>query len=200
PAAGTGLPGPPARGRPERGRALPPGPRPGAALPAGRALGRLGRADHALALPPLPGGGTGDRRQRGRHPGNPGRAARCPGQAALLPRALAGAQPADRAGQRGGLMAFEELKQRQSAMWGAGPFERVEATIPELPDAVFERLSPYAEGATWLDVACGTGGLALRAARAGAQVTGIDLAPVLIETAAERATAEGISVDFRVGD
>jgi SAM-dependent methyltransferase len=97
-------------------------------------------------------------------------------------------------------MAFEELKQRQSAMWGAGPFERVEATITELHDAVFEQLSPYADGASWLDVACGTGGLALRAARAGADVTGVDLAPVLIETASERASAEGVSVDFRVGD
>src|SRR5690242_15763354 len=97
-------------------------------------------------------------------------------------------------------MAFEELKQKQSAMWGAGPFEQVEATITDLHDAVFERLSPDADGATWLDVGCGTGALALRAARAGAQVTGIDLAPVLIDTAKQRAEEEGVAVDFRVGD
>jgi SAM-dependent methyltransferase len=97
-------------------------------------------------------------------------------------------------------MAFEELKQKQSAMWGTGPFERVEATITELHDAVYERLAPDAEGSTWLDVACGTGGLALRAARAGAEVTGLDLAPVLIETAKRRAEEEGVQVDFRVGD
>jgi SAM-dependent methyltransferase len=97
-------------------------------------------------------------------------------------------------------MAFEELKQKQSAMWGAGPFERVESTITQLHDAVFEQLAPHADGAAWLDVGCGTGALALRAARTGADVTGIDLAPALIETAKQRAEEEGVSVDFRVGD
>jgi SAM-dependent methyltransferase len=85
-------------------------------------------------------------------------------------------------------------------MWGAGPFERVEATITELHDAVYERLAPDADGAAWLDVCCGTGALALRAAQAGAHVTGIDLAPVLIETAKRRAEEEGLEVDFRIGD
>ena len=39
----------------------------------------------------------------------------------------------------------------------------------------------------WLDLACGTGAVAELAAQAGADVTGVDLAPALIETAKERA-------------
>jgi SAM-dependent methyltransferase len=39
-----------------------------------------------------------------------------------------------------------------------------------------------------------------RAARAGADVTGVDLAPVLIETARGHAAAAGLDIDYRVGD
>jgi ubiquinone/menaquinone biosynthesis C-methylase UbiE len=52
----------------------------------------------------------------------------------------------------------------------------------------------------WLDLACGTGAVAERAAREGADVTGIDLAPVLIETAQERAREQGLRIDYRIGD
>jgi SAM-dependent methyltransferase len=51
-----------------------------------------------------------------------------------------------------------------------------------------------------LDVACGTGNLALPAARAGALVTGIDIAPNLIEQAQASAAEEGLPVAFEVGD
>ena len=51
-----------------------------------------------------------------------------------------------------------------------------------------------------LDVACGTGNLSLPAARAGARVTGIDLAPNLIARARQEATAHGLSIDFEVGN
>ena len=51
-----------------------------------------------------------------------------------------------------------------------------------------------------LDVGCGTGNTALAAARRRAKVTGLDIAPALIERARQRATAEGLDVDFLVGD
>jgi SAM-dependent methyltransferase len=51
-----------------------------------------------------------------------------------------------------------------------------------------------------LDVACGTGNLTLPAARAGARVTGIDIAPALVTQLAARAAAEGLTVDAREGD
>jgi SAM-dependent methyltransferase len=96
-------------------------------------------------------------------------------------------------------MAFEELKQRQGVVWGSGPFEVVAETIADVHTAVVDAIGD-ARGKRWLDVACGTGGVTELAAAAGADVTGIDLAPALIATAKERATAKGLDIDYRVGD
>jgi SAM-dependent methyltransferase len=51
-----------------------------------------------------------------------------------------------------------------------------------------------------LDIATGTGNTALRAARRGARVTGIDLTPELLAVARDTADAEGLDVDFLEGD
>jgi ubiquinone/menaquinone biosynthesis C-methylase UbiE len=96
-------------------------------------------------------------------------------------------------------MAFEELKQRQSVMWGNGPYERVTDTLSDTHDMVLGKMAPQ-PGERWLDLATGTGAVAKKAAKAGAQVTGIDLSPVLIETAQREAAEEGLDIDFRVGD
>jgi SAM-dependent methyltransferase len=94
---------------------------------------------------------------------------------------------------------FEELKQRQSVMWGNGPYQRITETISDIHDVVAERLAP-ATNDRWLDLACGTGAMAERAAAAGARVTGVDLAPGLIETARERAQKRGLTIEYLVGD
>jgi SAM-dependent methyltransferase len=68
---------------------------------------------------------------------------------------------------------------------------------------VHERLVRALEarpGVRWLDVATGTGALALLAARGGADVSGVDLAPKLIETARRLAAEEGLAIRFEVGD
>jgi ubiquinone/menaquinone biosynthesis C-methylase UbiE len=96
-------------------------------------------------------------------------------------------------------MGFEELKAKQSVIWGTGPYQRITETISDIHEVVTDRLAP-APGDTWLDLACGTGAVAERAASAGANVTGIDLAPVLIETATERAGELGLDIDYSVGD
>lgn len=96
-------------------------------------------------------------------------------------------------------MAFEELKQRQSAVWGKGPYQRITETIQDIHERVIGRLDPQS-GVKWLDLACGTGAVAERAAERGADVTGVDLAPALIETAKERAQERGLDIDYRVGD
>src|SRR5207248_1678273 len=62
-----------------------------------------------------------------------------------------------------------------------------------------ERLS-IVPGMRVLDVACGTGNLAIPAGKRGADVTGIDIAPNLIEQARKRADAEGIRATFDEGD
>jgi ubiquinone/menaquinone biosynthesis C-methylase UbiE len=51
-----------------------------------------------------------------------------------------------------------------------------------------------------LDVACGTGNLAIPAALHGAQVTGLDFVPHLIKQAEERAKKEDLDITFDVGD
>ena len=76
----------------------------------------------------------------------------------------------------GGPMAFEELKERHAAMWGSAPFERVAGTLADMHERVVETMVG-GEGATWLDVGCGTGELAFMAAATGADVTACDLAP-----------------------
>jgi SAM-dependent methyltransferase len=95
-------------------------------------------------------------------------------------------------------MAFEALKERQGQVWGAGPFELVEATITDMHETLVASLAPAA-GDAWLDVGCGTGAVAERAARAGATVIGLDLAPALVETAAKRAAEQGLEIEYGVG-
>ena len=96
-------------------------------------------------------------------------------------------------------MAFEELKARQSIAWGNGPYQRITDTLTDIHELTIERLSPDS-AMRWLDLACGTGAVAERAASNGADVTGTDLAPALIETAKERAETLGLEIEYVVGD
>jgi SAM-dependent methyltransferase len=96
-------------------------------------------------------------------------------------------------------MAYEELKERQSVMWGNGPYQRITETLDDIHERVIDTLAP-APGDRWLDLACGTGAIAERACAAGAEVTGLDLSPVLVETARERAAESGLDIDYVVGD
>jgi SAM-dependent methyltransferase len=96
-------------------------------------------------------------------------------------------------------MAFEQLKERQSVVWGDAPFENVAAGLADAHEAILEAVAPVEE-ARWLDVACGTGELAVMAAARGAEVVGVDFSPALIETAGRNAEAAGRAIDFRVGD
>jgi len=58
-------------------------------------------------------------------------------------------------------------------LWNGGQYELVAARFAEIHNALVESLAPRA-GERWLDVATGTGEVALRAARAGAEVTGLE--------------------------
>jgi SAM-dependent methyltransferase len=59
---------------------------------------------------------------------------------------------------------------------------------------------PLRRGARVLDVACGTGNLAVIAARRGCAVSGIDIAANLIEQARARAAGSGLNIDFKEAD
>ena len=91
-------------------------------------------------------------------------------------------------------------KADQARVWGAGSWEALADTVlAAAHDELVARLAPQ-PGERWLDVATGTGAVALRAARAGARVTGLDLAPALIRTAEARAGEQGLAIHFEVGD
>src|SRR5262249_52473115 len=59
---------------------------------------------------------------------------------------------------------------------------------------------PLHRGARVLDVACGPGNTAIPEARAGALVTGVDIASNLLEQARQRAAQEGLKINFTEGD
>ena len=94
---------------------------------------------------------------------------------------------------------IDALKGRLKATWMAGDFGLI-AKSYEAGAAEFVRRLGFAPGTKVLDVACGTGNLALPAARSGAAVTGVDIATNLLEQARGRAAAEGLPARFDEGD
>lgn len=55
-------------------------------------------------------------------------------------------------------------------------------------------------GGPLLDLACGTGTMAIRLARQGFQVTGVDIVPEMIEWASHKAQQQDISIEWVVAD
>jgi ubiquinone/menaquinone biosynthesis C-methylase UbiE len=94
---------------------------------------------------------------------------------------------------------METLKTKLKATWIAGDFEQI-AKSYRLGAAEFVNRLALKPGERVLDVACGTGNLAIPAARNGAKVTGVDIAPNLLEQGRERAKAEGLAIQFDEGD
>jgi SAM-dependent methyltransferase len=94
---------------------------------------------------------------------------------------------------------MDALKGKLRGMWIAGDFGEIAKSIETGAEEFVARLD-LARGARVLDVACGTGNLSIPAAHAGANVTGIDIAPNLIEQAQARAADERLEARFDVGD
>jgi ubiquinone/menaquinone biosynthesis C-methylase UbiE len=94
---------------------------------------------------------------------------------------------------------LEEFKQRQRATWDAGDYATLSERIAEVGELVAERAA-LEPGMAVLDVACGTGNAARPAARAGANVTGLDLAPKLLEQGRAKAEREGLDIEWVEGD
>jgi len=94
---------------------------------------------------------------------------------------------------------MQALKGRMKSTWEAGDFGIIAKSIEQGGRDFISRLS-ITPGMRVLDVACGTGNTALPEARTGADVTGIDIAANLIDQARANAAAEGLNVNFEVGD
>src|ERR1019366_9069332 len=95
--------------------------------------------------------------------------------------------------------SIQQIKDSMRAAWMAGDFGVVAKTITAGAEAFIARLNIPA-GTRVLDVACGTGNLAIPLARQGCIVTGVDIAPNLLVQARERAASEGLTVIFDEGD
>lgn len=94
---------------------------------------------------------------------------------------------------------FEEIKKGQQQVWSSGSYGKIAWLTVPLADVLCEAVDLRA-GATVLDVATGTGHVALAAARRFCQVTGVDYVPALLAEARRRADAEGLQIEFREGD
>ena len=94
---------------------------------------------------------------------------------------------------------FVNLKARLKKTWMAGDYDRFSRHMENGARDFYERLDT-APGTHFLDVACGSGQLALIAAREGLEVTGVDIARNLVERARELAHAEGLPARFEEAD
>lgn len=94
---------------------------------------------------------------------------------------------------------FAELKQRLRATWMAGDFGEIAKLNVHEAETFIDRIN-LKPGMQVLDVACGTGNQSVPAARTGAHVIGLDIAPNLLEQARQRAAAENLKIEFIEGD
>ncbi len=94
---------------------------------------------------------------------------------------------------------MEALKARLKTTWMSGDYGHF-ATYLEPGALEFLSRIPIEPGARVLDVACGAGQTAIPLSRAGAKVTGVDIATNLIEQARARARAENLDARFDEGD
>ncbi len=93
-----------------------------------------------------------------------------------------------------------ELKLAHRATWAAGDYPAVARHIADGPVRDALAAAHVRPGARLLDVATGSGNVALLAAKADAQAVGLDLVPELLDVARSRAVAAGVEVEWVQGD
>ncbi len=95
--------------------------------------------------------------------------------------------------------SIDKIKQSMRSTWMAGDFGEIARNTVAAAEAFARRIG-VKPGARVLDVACGSGNVAIPLARDGAVVTGVDIAPNLLEQAQQRAIAENLAIQFEEGD
>jgi SAM-dependent methyltransferase len=91
------------------------------------------------------------------------------------------------------------LKAKLRTTWISGDFEQIAKSYRSGAAEFVSRLDIKPRERV-LDVACGTGNLTIPAAQKGARVTGLDIAPNLLEQGRTWAKAEGLAIQFEEGD
>lgn len=94
-------------------------------------------------------------------------------------------------------VAFKQFKDKQREMWSNFAVNEWFTTLAASELVSFARVRA---GEHVLDVGCGTGVVAITAARQGAAAKGLDLTPELLERARENATIAGLPIEFIEGD
>jgi ubiquinone/menaquinone biosynthesis C-methylase UbiE len=94
---------------------------------------------------------------------------------------------------------LEVLKTKLKATWTSGDFGRIAKSYAPSAAEFVKRLN-LKPGERVLDVACGTGNLAIPAARSRARVIGQDIVPNLLKQGRARAKAEGLTIRFDEND
>lgn len=86
-----------------------------------------------------------------------------------------------------------------AALWSGASYERIAATFTPIHEQVVRELG-CGSGDRVLDLACGTGGVALVAARTGADVVGADISTDQLVKARRAAEEVGLEIRFDEGD
>jgi SAM-dependent methyltransferase len=98
------------------------------------------------------------------------------------------------------LAELAKLKQGARATWAAGDFPAIaERQLWEVGPRIVQTVG-VRPGEDVLDVACGSGNAALRAAQAGGRVVGVDLTPELFDAARRLAADAGVAIEWVQGD
>jgi ubiquinone/menaquinone biosynthesis C-methylase UbiE len=93
----------------------------------------------------------------------------------------------------------EQFKQGQRAMWSAGDYADIATHIESAAEELVAACD-VGPGQEVLDVATGSGNVAILAAQSGARVTGLDITPELFESARRRMAEAGVEVELIEGD
>ena len=94
---------------------------------------------------------------------------------------------------------IDSLKAKLKATWMSGDYDLFSRYMEQDARVFYEQLGVPTR-CQLLDVACGSGQVALWAARDGVFVSGVDIAPNLIQRAQARAKAENLHARFVEGD
>jgi SAM-dependent methyltransferase len=97
--------------------------------------------------------------------------------------------------------AIQAHNQRPSAIWSSGgsDYDKISRGISDSIEHCVLRLNPQ-PGEHILDLSTGTGWTSRSVARRGARATGVDIAADLIAAAQSIAKAEGLPIEYRIGD
>jgi SAM-dependent methyltransferase len=97
--------------------------------------------------------------------------------------------------------AIQPHNERPAAVWSSGGalYDQISRGIADSIEHCVLRLDPQ-PGERILDLATGTGWTSRVVAKRGATVIGADIAADLVAAARERAKAEGLDIEYRIGD